>query len=88
MALISLGFESDEETPIAIQIVDIIEKGNAGFRTKDELGRSVNKWTKKYFLCVKTNINIPDGFSIGKNKAYGYGIFHLLEKEEAKSSLT
>lgn len=57
-----------------IEIVDIIEKKIALFRTKNEDGHKITNHTRQYTLRVRCNADLPAGFAVGRMKAYGYGV--------------
>ena len=78
LSLIELNVIQSREF-IRVEILDFISKGSAGFKTKDESRNIIKNYTKKYTLQIRSNILLPDGFSIGLNKAYGYGVINRIQ---------
>jgi len=68
----AVGMKTDKK--ITVEIVDIIRKSNARYKTKNSDGSYMVIEPQSYFMKIRSNIVLPEGIAIGRHKAYGYGI--------------
>ncbi len=66
-----------EEKKIKINIIDIIKKGTAVYKTKTTTGKLLVLEPDSYFLKIAINMQLPQGIALGVHKAYGYGVVQV-----------
>lgn len=66
------------EQRVKTEIVDVLNISTALMQTKDNLGRRVKIHPLSFRLAIRINASLPHGISLGRHKAYGYGILNTL----------
>jgi len=59
---------------IDVEIIDIITKDKAKYKTKDINDKEVKLTMNSYFIKMRSSIQNLDQLSIGKHKSLGYGV--------------
>lgn len=59
---------------ITIEIIDIIHKDKASYKTRDHTDKPIKIELTSYFMKIRSNIKNLDQLSIGKHKSVGYGV--------------
>lgn len=78
LVLLTYALKIDNSKRIQVEITDILSRSKAPYRTKDDNERlTVDEYV--FNLKFRTNINLPENISIGRHKAYGYGILQVIE---------
>lgn len=79
MAASSLGNEIADADKANVIITDIIHKEKAKYIVKDKAtGKRLIQRPLSYFIRMKSDMAIPDGFAIGQHKALGYGVIQSI----------
>jgi hypothetical protein len=64
---------------ITTQLLDIEKVGDGAYTTKNQNKQTQKLYYKKvYTLTFETNVDFPDGISLGRHKSVGYGVLQKL----------
>jgi hypothetical protein len=78
LVLLTYACHLKDSPRISVSIIDIIDKYHSSYHTKNNEDK-VSIDLDVYNLTIRTNMRISPGLSIGRHKAYGYGIVHPIE---------
>lgn len=79
IAASSLGNEIADADKANVIITDIIHKEKAKYIVKDKTtGKRLIQRPLSYFIRMRSDMAIPDGFAIGQHKALGYGVIQSI----------
>ncbi|MBK8110498.1 MAG: hypothetical protein IPK46_09295 [Saprospiraceae bacterium] len=80
ISLSELGMGETDVKKIRVQLLDIIRTETLSYKVKAGSDRN---YTKVYDLLISTNVLIPDGYSLGRRKAYGFGVCIRIDSESS-----
>ncbi|MBK7787009.1 MAG: hypothetical protein IPJ54_00190 [Saprospiraceae bacterium] len=80
ISLSELGIGESDVKKIRVQMLDIIKTDTLSYKVKAGSDRN---YTKVYDLLISTNVLIPDGYSLGRRKAYGFGVCIRMDSESS-----
>lgn len=66
--------------PVKVEITDILSITKALLRTKGDDGQLLKMRPISFQLQLRCNLLLPEGISLGRHKAYGYGVLHGLSE--------
>lgn len=78
LVLFSYAVQWELSEKLQVQIKDILHQSTARYKTR-EGKQTIYKYFKSFDIVFRVNALLPDGISLGRHKAYGYGI---LTREE------
>jgi len=68
------GWTLPEKPRLKVQLKDILHLSTGRYKTADDHGRMVFKYSKAFDLLLQINAWLPEDISLGRHKAYGYGV--------------
>ncbi len=79
IVLLKYVLQPTSDTAVEVELIDVIRKSTGHYKTKDKNGDYITLEPQSYFIKFRSNLEIPDGMSIGRHKANGYGVIRPLE---------
>lgn len=73
LVLFSYAVQWELSEKLQVQIKDILHQSAARYKTR-EGKHTINKYFKSFDIIFRVNALLPDGISLGRHKAYGYGV--------------
>jgi hypothetical protein len=73
LVLLTYALKFKNDKLITVEILDMVEKGKRVYTTKNG-GKKIYVEVPIYTIKISTNMKMPCGVSIGRHKAYGYGV--------------